>query len=115
MPAAAAFLLRGVCGSAFGTELSALRFCAARCADGAGDLVDLALLRPIHLTRLRLNLFARGLGLRRRHLFVEIGRAGLAEAGFLVPADRFADPVAAARALLEDRGDFVDGILQRAV
>jgi hypothetical protein len=53
--------------------------------------------------------------LRGGQLFVEIGCAGLAEAGLFVPADRLADPVAAARALLEDRGDFVNGILQRAV
>src|SRR6185436_724110 len=38
-----------------------------------------------------------------------------AEPGLLVPADRLADPLAAARALLEDRRDLADRVLQRRV
>src|SRR2546430_2039159 len=110
MSATAALLFCVVRGAAFGTELAALRFCAAGAADGAGDLIDLARLGPVHLARFGLDLFARGFGLRCGHLFIEIGRAGLAEAGLLVPADRLADPVAAARALLEYRSDLVDGL-----
>src|SRR4051794_30948978 len=110
-----ALLLRLQRRAAFLAELAALRLHAARRADGAGDLVDLAALRPVDLARLRLNLLARGLGLRGGHFFIEIGRAVLAEPGFLVPADRLADPVAAARALLEDRRDLVDRLLQRGV
>src|SRR4051794_15535625 len=110
-----ALLLRLQRRAAFLAELAALRLHAARGADGAGDLIDFAALRPVDLARLRLNLLARCLGLRGSHFFIEIGRAVLAEPGFLVPADRLADPVAAARALLEDRRDLVDRLLQRGV
>ena len=92
-----------------------MRLRAALAADRAGDLLDLARLRPVDLAGLCLDLLARGLGLRRRHLLVEVGRAGLAEPCLLVPADRLADPLAAARALLEDRRDLGDRVLQRRV
>src|ERR1051325_3659330 len=95
--ASAARLLRRQRAAALLAELSALRLRAALRADRAGDLGDVARLRPVHLARLALHLLARGLGLRRGHLLVEIGRAVLAQPGLLVPADGLADPVAAAR------------------
>src|SRR5882672_3014637 len=102
-------------GAAFGAELASLRFRAALAADGAGDLLDVALFGPVDGARLLLDLFARGRGLCGGHLLIEVGRAVLAEAGLLVPADRFTDPVAAAVALLEGRGDFRHRVLERRV
>src|SRR5690349_16965979 len=104
-----AALLAGALGAhglaALGAALAALGLRAAALADRAGDVADVALLGPVHGPGLLMNLLARGLGLRGGHLLVEVGRAALAEAGLLVPADRLADPVSAARALLEDRRD----------
>src|SRR4051794_3221032 len=89
--AAGAFLLRRQRAAALLAELAALGFDAAVRADGAGDLRHVARLGPVDGARLLLHLLARGVGLRGSHLFVEIGRAVLAEAGLLVPADRLAD------------------------
>src|SRR5262245_17119285 len=76
--AAAARFLRRQRGAALLTELAALRLRAALWANGAGDFADVARLGPIDGTRLLVNLLARGLSLRGGHLFVEVGRAGLA-------------------------------------
>src|ERR1043165_9278375 len=73
--AAGALALRREVRAAVGAELRALRLRAALAADGAGDLADVARLRPVDLARLLLDLLARGLGLRRGHLFVEVGRS----------------------------------------
>src|SRR5204863_7424842 len=110
-----ALLLRRQRGAAVLTELAPLRLRAALRADGAGDLRHVARLGPVDGARLLLDLVARRVGLRGGHLLVEVGRAVLAQPRLLVPADRFADPGAAARALLEDRRDLVDGVLPRAV
>src|SRR6202008_4415715 len=90
-------------GAAVVTELAALRLRAAFAADSAADRSHVALFGPVDGTRFLVDLFARGLGLRGGHLFIHVGRARFAEPGFLVPAYRLANPVAAARALLERR------------
>src|SRR5262245_56430975 len=115
LSAAAALLLRRQRRAALLAELAALRLRAALRADRAGDLADVARRRPVDRARLLLNLLARRFRLRGGHLLVEVGRAVLAQPRLLVPADRLAHPVAAARALLEDRRDLVDCFLQRAV
>src|SRR5262249_27375017 len=48
-------------------------------------------------------------------LLGEVGRAGLAELALLVPAHLGADPVTAARALVELRPDLVDRLLEGGV
>src|SRR5258707_7790594 len=103
MTALAALLLCGECRGALLAELAALGLRAAGGTDGAGDLGDVTRLGPVDFTGLGLNLLARGVGLRGRHLFVEIRCAVFTEAGLLVPTDRLTDPVPAARALFEDR------------
>src|SRR4028118_1397291 len=102
-------------GAALGAELGIAGLGSAGAAGGGGLLADVPPLQPVHRLRPLERLQLRRLGLRRGDLLVEVGGAPLAELRFLVEADGAADPVTAARALLELRPDLLHGLAQRRV
>src|SRR5262245_14814716 len=111
----AALPLRADRRSALGTELSALRLGAAAGAEDGADLCQVPLAEVVHRARLLDCLLFGCRGLGGGDLLVQVRRAGLAQSHLLVPADRLAHPLAAARALLEQRADFLDGRVERRV
>src|SRR5437899_3296928 len=113
--ALAALVPRPQVGAALRAELPALGLRLALRAARDHLAVEVQPLRLVPLAHLRVDLLHLGLRLRGRDLLLGLRRAVRAQPALLVPADRVADPLAAADALREVRLDLRHRRLQRGV